>query len=388
MTTALTARKRIKWLIFLAGWTVLGLIFAGSLYFGYQMSGLEIKPKHAITIGLIEWYLWALLSLLIIKVGKLFPITKTNWYRAIPLHFGFSLLFVLLHLGLHSLAQTAVVGMWMQFGDTSASRLFYYLLFKKSLTNLLIYWAIIIPPLAIEYYRQRELRESHLKMQLAQAQLQALKMQLQPHFLFNTLHSISALVHEDANAADRMIVRLSEFLRLTLGDLKVQEVSLSHELEVLRKYLEIEQIRFQDRLTVHVDIAPETLDACVPNLLLQPIVENAIRHGIESRSGAGNITIRTQVVSGKLLISVRDNGLGLSSKQSNSIKEGIGLGNTRSRLERLYGSEYTLSYENQQGGGLEVTISLPLYFKEQETSQEFSVAGRPVYQGQQGMVRI
>jgi len=357
-------RVKGKWLWFLAGWTVLGLIFAGQLYFAYLSSGQKIEPRDAIAIGLIEWYSWAVVSLPIIQISRLFPINSQSWRRTIPLHFASGLLFLSVQLVLQSLVQTTIVGAWMQFGDGSALLLFSYLISKKFLTNLLTYGAIVGATQTIDYYRQRELRESQLQLELSQAQLQTLKLQIHPHFLFNTLHSISALVHQDAEVADRMIVRLSEFLRSTLEDSELAEVTLRHELDVLQKYLEIELVRFQDRLSVSIDAAPEVLDAIVPNLLLQPIVENAFRHGIEAQPGAGSVEILASLVGEKLLISVRDSGSGLHAERSSEFKEGIGLTNIRARLSKLYGSDYAFILSDRQAGGLEVTIKLPLSFRE------------------------
>src|SRR5207245_153138 len=184
----------------------------------------------------------------------------------------------------------------------------------------------------VNYYRkyqERETRASELERSLSQAKLQALQMQLNPHFLFNTLHAISSLVHKDAEAADRMITRLSDLLRYALKSTESEEVPLRQELDFLSGYLEIEQTRFGDRLKVRMDIAPETLDALVPNLLLQPLVENAIRHGIEPRAKPGRIDLRSRCESGQLKLAVRDNGLGLSP--GSELREGVGWCNMRAR---------------------------------------------------------
>ena len=187
-------------------------------------------------------------------------------------------------------------------------------------------------------------------------------MQLYPHFLFNTLHAISVLMDDDVKGVRRMIARLSELLRLTLESVGQQEVSLRQELDALERYLEIEQIRFQDRLTVRLAIAPETLDACVPNLVLQPIVENAIRHGIAPRSSAGRIEIRAERRDGMIELQVIDDGPGLrlcDEEGAEELKEGIGLANTRARLLRLYGDEHRIEIKDADGGGLAVKLSIP-----------------------------
>jgi two-component system, LytTR family, sensor kinase len=211
--------------------------------------------------------------------------------------------------------------------------------------------------------REREsarfaLEKSQLETQLAGAQLDALKMQLHPHFLFNTLNSISVLMREgDAEAANKMLVRLSELLRVALKSKEAQEVSLKDELEFLRGYLEIEQIRFQDRLKVDFKIEKETLDAQVPNLILQPLVENAVRHAVAPRAGATRIEIRAERENGFLRMIIRDDGDGFV-KAENSSGSGIGLANTQKRLEKLYGANHDFRLVSE-GGGFAATISIP-----------------------------
>jgi LytS/YehU family sensor histidine kinase len=208
-------------------------------------------------------------------------------------------------------------------------------------------------------YREEELRGSRMEAQLAQAQLQALRMQLHPHFLFNTLNAVSALMHRDLDAAERMLARLSDFLRLTLETGGAHEVPLRQELDFLRRYLEIEQTRFADRLDVRVDVEPVTLDARVPNLILQPLVENAIRHGVARSSAAGRIEIAAHRRNGSLLLEVRDDGPGLPEGADRPEREGVGLTNTRARLRQLYGATSHLTLANRREGGLHVTLTLP-----------------------------
>jgi len=204
-------------------------------------------------------------------------------------------------------------------------------------------------------------RTLQLEAQLSQAQLQALKMQLHPHFLFNTLHSISALLNHDPEAARKMITRLGDFLRLTLENSGTQEVTLQQEIEFLRCYLEIERIRFQDRLMTRVDVSPPALDAKVPNLILQPIVENAIRHGIAPRSSPGLIEILAKPQNGTLRIQVRDNGPGLPPDRTSEkmFTKGLGLANTERRLDQLYGAAHRFDLVNDPEGGLIVTLEIP-----------------------------
>jgi sensor histidine kinase YesM len=184
-------------------------------------------------------------------------------------------------------------------------------------------------------------------------------MQLHPHFLFNTLHAVSTLLHRDPDAADEMISELSDLLRMTLENFGLQEVSLREELEFIRRYLDIQQVRFQDRLRVTIDVPAETLDARVPNQALQPIVENAIHHGLEARTGGGTIEIRARGRAAMLQLSVRDDGPGLRANWQASQQDGIGLSNTRARLKQLYGPLASLDLSNHPQGGTVVTLLIP-----------------------------
>jgi sensor histidine kinase YesM len=215
---------------------------------------------------------------------------------------------------------------------------------------------------ALDYHREsqeREIAAAQLQTQLAEAQLEALQRQLHPHFLFNTLNTISALMHRNVQAADEMLVRLSDLLRLTLDRIGTQQVSLKDELDFLQKYLDIERTRFGDRLQVHVDVDPDVLDAPVTNLVLQPLVENALRHGIAPKIEGGRVDVSASHVDGGLTLTVRDNGVGLSPARLNALHSGVGLSNTRSRLDNLYGDRHRFEFRSPPGGGLVVTIVIP-----------------------------
>jgi LytS/YehU family sensor histidine kinase len=199
---------------------------------------------------------------------------------------------------------------------------------------------------------------SRLEKQLADAQLQALKMQLHPHFLFNTLNSVSALMYKDTDAAEEMVQKLTNFLHMTLESSGSQEVTLKKELDFLNYYLQIEQIRFQDRLAVNMKIDPGTLDARVPNLIMQPIVENAIRHGVATRAAQGRIEIHAKRNNGLIQLQVKDNGPGLENGNT-EIREGVGLSNTRLRLQQIYGDAYRFDLTNAPEGGVIATVELP-----------------------------
>ncbi|HVZ16068.1 MAG TPA: histidine kinase, partial [Terriglobales bacterium] len=251
------------------------------------------------------------------------------------------------------------------YGAVTHLQIFQRYFLMNGMDNIFIYWSIVFVMqgwMYYERYRDRELRASVLQTQLAKAQLQALKVQLHPHFLFNTLNSVSELMHQDVNAAERVITRLSDLLRMTLENIGAQEIPLSQELHFVKGYLEIEQFRFQDRLRVELDIPAETLDCSIPNLLLQPIVENAIRHGICRNAEHGIIQITTRKISDRLLLVVADNGPGLKLNgdgKPSTANFGLGLSTTRTRLEVLYGNEQTFVMNNLPECGLEVRISLP-----------------------------
>ncbi len=230
----------------------------------------------------------------------------------------------------------------------------------------MVYYLLIVSIIhALTYYHryeERALAASQLESQLAQAKLHLLKMQLHPHFLFNTLNSISALLREDVEQADLMIERMGDFLRLTLDHSPAQEVTLREELEFVACYLSIEQIRLQDRLTSVLDVEPRALDARVPALILQPVVENAIRYAISPRSTPGRIEIRGRIERSALLLTVQDDGPGLeeSPRASKGKSQGMGLPITRARLERMYGDKHGFELSNAPGGGLIVRLEIPL----------------------------
>jgi LytS/YehU family sensor histidine kinase len=235
-------------------------------------------------------------------------------------------------------------------------------LWESNFENALwMYFPIVCITYAVLYYqdsRQRQLTESQLQTQLAKAQLSLLQAQLHPHFLFNTLHAISTLMNRDVAAARSMIFRLSDLLRMAMQSVTVQKVTLKQELEFLDNYLGIEKIRFQDRLTVQLEIAPETLDALVPNLLLQPLVENAVRYGVAMQPGRGWVRISSRRDKTRLVIEIDDSGPGITDDLFPK-KEGVGLSNTRSRLARLYGEAQKLELTNQPERGLRVSVVIP-----------------------------
>jgi sensor histidine kinase YesM len=228
--------------------------------------------------------------------------------------------------------------------------------------EMMTYWAVVGVSHALDFHRESQaqaLTAAQLQTRLAEASLQSLQRQLHPHFLFNTLHTISALIPRDPDAADAMLGQLSDLLRLTLDRIGTQELPLKEELDFVQKYIEIERTRFGDRLQVELEIEPETLDAAVPNMLLQPLVENAIRHGIARKVGGGRVEITARRDGDALCLMVRDTGPGLAEATLTGLSTGVGLANTRSRLQHLFGARHSLDFYEPPGGGLAVKIVIP-----------------------------
>lgn len=351
--THLLTRQWLKWPLGLAFWTLIGLSFAFQFYISSAKAGLDVSWKQAVSYALGDWYVFALLSIPVIWLAGRFQFESSERAKSLVVHLPCSVIFSLAYMVLR-----AWIGTWQS--EASFAEAFQPLLVKTWHFNLLIYWVIVTVSFAFDYYgkfRERELRTAELEKSLAQAKLQALQMQLNPHFLFNSLHSISSLMHQDVEAADRMIVRLSDLLRAALDNSDTQEVTLDKELEFLKRYLEIEQIRFGKRLTVQMDIAPDTLDAQVPNLILQPLVENAIRHGIEPHAKPGRIELRSKRDGNVLTLEVCDNGAGMPPNQA--VVENVGLSNTRARLEALHADAHKLELLTAPGSGVLVRMTIP-----------------------------
>jgi sensor histidine kinase YesM len=343
-------------------WIFVGLYFSIQVYLQQAYENQGISIGKALYNGLVFWILWAVFSPVIIWLARNFRVTREQWLDSLLFHIPTGVIFSLIHLTVYVLITT-----WHDTGITTFAG--FIESFRRVFAVSFVwwstaYWTILISIHAFDYYQDYQeglLKSSQLEAKLAQSQLQALKMQLHPHFLFNTLNSISALLPEDTEAADKMIARLGDFLRLTLDNSGAQEVTLRKELEFLDCYLEIEQLRFQDRMQTRVSIEPETLNALVPNLFLQPIVENAIRHGIAQTDGPGQIEISATQRFDQLQVRIKDSGPGLDKNaDGDSItREGIGLTNTRTRLQQLYGDGYKFEMINATEGGLIVTLEIP-----------------------------
>ena len=341
------------WLLAFGIWTLFGVLQSNQNMLLDALTGRTTPARDLYIVTIGGMWVWALFTPLIVWLARQFRVERHRRLERLVLHLGFALAFAVVDV-LTDVVILELVPTGYQRGQFLAR------LFLQLDLNIISYFIVAAATHAVDYYRlyrERRVRAAELANQLTSAQLQVLKMQLQPHFLFNTLNAISELVHEDAEAADRMITRLGDLLRLSLDRSGDQEVPLRQELDFLTAYLEIEQTRFRDRLTVEMDIAPETLDACVPNLLLQPLVENAIKHGTSARAAPGRITIAAARHGEELHIEIRDNGRGLPHPAV--IREGVGLRNTRARLAQLYGDQHLFTLRNATEGGTVVTIEIP-----------------------------
>lgn len=339
-------------------WTIVALFFSTQAYLMYYAERQPIPYAQGFLFQASACYLWALATPLVLWLARRFCIDRTNWLRRTGLHFLFSLALVSTLLGLHFLIFMVLLG---RTANITPFRLFGFI-YNNLDRWLLIYGFILLLSHAFNYYnsyRKGELKASELRTQLVQSQLEALKMQVQPHFLFNTLHSISALLSKDTDGARKMITRLGDFLRLTLENSGSMEVTLQQEIEFLNGYLEIERIRFQDRLTTDIHVDPEVLDVRVPNLILQPIVENAMRHAI-GNSTSGRVEITAAPRNGVVRIEVKDNGPGIVDRALESRRgKGMGLANTQARLAGLYGNAARFEMANDPAGGLIVALEIP-----------------------------
>jgi sensor histidine kinase YesM len=342
-------------------WTLLGISFALSAYLNAVRENANVSFKRTLSGYLADFWLWGMLSPLIFKLSTRFEL-RDRLPRNLLIHLAISVFFALVvlsaaspltwYLGYPNLLRNPTLFiLWRN----NAFSIYY---FHQGLT---IYWTTLVVAHALHYYkglREEEARASKLSTQLAQAQLHALRMQIHPHFLFNTLNSIAALLHKDVETADRMIARLGDFLRSTLSRSEAQTITLDQELDFLKCYLDIERIRFQDRLTVNLQIDPETLKIPVPNLILQPIVENAVQHGIARQTDAGLITVRASKQQDRLVIEIEDNGPGLAATRNGN--SGIGLKNTQFRLQQFYGDDFSFQLGNANGRGVLVSINIPV----------------------------
>jgi two-component system, LytTR family, sensor kinase len=371
-------RYGVPWPLVLLVATLLGIV---STTLAWQLTmSLERTATYfrwLVVLNCAYWYTWAALTPTIVWLSQRFRFERQGLVRAVAVHLPAVVIFSLAHIGVMEGAQ------WYLVTSEGGVYAWWPQAQRAALVNfdweMMTYWAIVGLSHALLYYREsrdRELRASQLETRLVEAQLKTLQQQLHPHFLFNTLNAISALMHRDVAAADRTLVRLSDLLRLTLERLGEHEVTLDEELDFLRKYLDIERTRFADRLIVRFEIENETLQALVPTLLLQPLVENAIKHGVARKAGAGHIDVTARRDNDKLRIEIRDDGVGLSEDALTALHKGIGVSTTRARLQHQFGAEYRFEF-HRMAQGVAVIVAVPWRVRPVERAQSAVVASDP-----------
>ncbi len=342
------ARAR-TFLIIFGCWTFVALLFASHVALGSRVIGRPESFLRAFAIFMTYTYFWTAVTPLVLSISRRFRLAGPRSARSVTVHLIASLVF----------SAGSFVAFILLSPYTTEARMNsapFFERFKRMVAfelhlDMLRYWAVVAIEHTLSYHRQARERE----IALGAARLEVLKRQLQPHFLFNTLNSISVLMFENVALANRMLLRLSELLRAGLADDSPHEVSLEHELSFLDRYLEIERMRFGDRLTIDMDVDSATLGARVPNLILQPIVENAIRYGVAAVDRPATVSIHARRSGDELHLEVRDDGPGMPPGS----KRGVGLSNTAARLEQLYGSDQKLELLPAEGGGVLVRIIIP-----------------------------
>jgi two-component sensor histidine kinase len=339
-------RRLAFWLGIFGAWTLLVIVFAASSSLTYALTYQPPRWRYTLMMAATEWYVWAAFTPLVAWLSSRFQISRRHRWRVLII---------------------GAVGLVAAFFKVTLTRVLRgpiggdgYFQITNLVSQYLIFWGLVGISHAWFYYRraqQRELRTAQLETLLAETRLQMLSMQLQPHFLFNTLNTIAEMVHHEPETAERMIAGLSHLLRETLQAGAVERVPLAHELRLLDHYIEIQRARFGDRLTVTFAVADSVRAALVPGLLLQPLVENAIKHGIGARAGAGRIGIAAAREGHHLVVEISDDGRGL---REGAVVEGVGVSNCRARLAALFGSESVgLTIANRVEGGAVVRITMP-----------------------------
>ena len=346
-------------------WALLGVIYAAPIYIEVRAEQHGHTAWRIFTWGMLTWGAWAPLTPAMIWLAGKYSLIGEAWKRNLSAH---APAFLLLST-LHSAAATAIT-LWIKpFDNMGDSPKEFWPRFLSRVpgsfgSDLLVYGAVIGVFYAFDYYRkyrEREFVATRLEAQLATAQLDSLRMQLHPHFLFNTLNSIVGLVRDNKNgAAVNMLVGLSDLLRHTLEYSSRHEVELREEINFIKLYLSIQEMRFSDRLRIELDIDPRTTKALVPNLILQPLTENALHHGIARSTDSGLVGINSVVEDGRLRLTVYDDGAGLPDDWQMKGSTGIGLANTIARLQQLYDNDHEFDIRNRDGGGVEVVIVMPL----------------------------
>ena len=334
-----------NWVAVWCGWTALALFFAVSASLTYLSTGRAANWALSIRRSLVEWWLWALLTPIVVWLARRYPLDRRWPWRHVLIHAAAGMALALVKAAVERAMFAWLTGVWT------------YWLVSTLALQFFVYLAIVAAAHSVVYY-ERSRERDHLAARLADVRLQLLSMQLQPHFLFNTLNTIAELVHGDPDAADYMITGLSDLLRRTLELGPTQEIPLDAELDLLNRYLDIQKVRFGDRLRVTIAVDDDARIASVPVLLLQPLVENAIRHGLAERVSSGRIDIAARRDGARLVVTVTDDGPGRATHVA-SAHERVGLGNTRARLEALYGVQHRLELTNAPERGARVSLEIP-----------------------------
>jgi two-component system LytT family sensor kinase len=340
---------RLRWsLAIFALWTALAVLFTPQSYLGAQ--GRPSPPSWGVTAlsQLPMFWSWALLTPAVIWFGRRLPLEPPHRTRNVVLYAlgGFAFAFVHIYM--------SIAGHWIVTSALGAPRLFplQRLMVAYGATNVMICWGILAASQALTWFRRYQDRE----LRLVEAQLHSLKTQLHPHFLFNTLNAIAELLHEDPKRAERTLMQLSDLLRTALGRGDRQEVALADEIAFSRTYVAIQQTLLDERLAVQWQVADDTLDAAVPVMLLQPLVENAVRHGISPKLDGGTIVVTTRRDGDALTIAVEDDGVGVNGARAG---QGVGIANTRARLGHLYGDQHAFELAPRAAGGTVATVRIP-----------------------------
>ena len=346
--------SRTLWLVGFGAWTALALLATTQSALSLSYRGQTVRWPSLLAWGLLDWYTCALFIPPLLWLVRRAPLERASWPSRLPLYVAATLAFAVAKYALTVPLQRWLFGAQRTLGGALASNV---------ISESMIFWAVIGVLHAVEFYRRFQEREAmamQLRAQLSESQLDALRAQLHPHFLFNALNAATTLVHRDANAADAMLTQLGELLRHALRSDPRHETPLRDELGFLDRYLSIMRTRFGDQLTVERHVPPDLDDALVPTFVLQPLVENALEHGVRRMHGPGCVEIEARREDDTLVLSVRDNGSGEQGMAREGL--GIGLANTRARLQALHGSAAELRLAPRANGGMEAALRLPLRF--------------------------
>ena len=345
----------IKAGLLVGGWALVGLLLSTEVYFNNRAGDRDVDAWQVAIPQFGRAAMWALIAPLVLEMRRKVPLSAGRWAGGVAFH----------------LTMSFVVMTVYYLGQMWSYSLFWHLDFKevaavnfygRNLIDMAYYWAVLAFGYSLEMhrkYKSEELKAAQLEARLVEIELKALREQLHPHFLFNTMNTVAVLVREGKNdEAVTLLARLSTLLRMLLDATRASEITLRQEMDFLDLYVEIQKARFSDRLQVEIAIEPAAMAARIPNLLLQPIVENAILHGVAPKAGPGRVAITGRVHDGRLHLEVRDDGPGIAPAPRNA-REGVGLANTRERLAKIYGAQCQLALQSEPGQGVRVQIVLP-----------------------------